>query len=96
MQLLAAYIKLSEIKLRIIKNIKNANQGVRQHRVNSCGDLAHKTTHGYYITCVLKHPTQINLKYKGFQKFAPKNLFEFVHILAVCSARLRDIKSRLE
>ena len=43
--------------------------------------------HGYYITCVLKHHTQVNLIYKGFQQFAPKNIFEFVHILAVNLAR---------
>ena len=29
----------------------------------------------------------MNLKYKGFQQFAPKNFFEFVHILAVYLAR---------
>ena len=27
-----------------------------------------------------KNPTQMNLRYKGFQQFAPKNFFEFVHI----------------
>ena len=27
----------------------------------------------------------MNLKYKIFQHFSPKNVFEFVHILAVCS-----------
>ena len=36
--------------------------------------------HGYQITCVLKHPTQMNLKYNRFLQFSPKNFFEFVHI----------------
>ena len=47
---------------------------------NNYSDLAHKTMHGYQITRVLKHPTQMNLEYKRFQPFSPKNFFEFVHI----------------
>ena len=31
----------------------------------------------------IKYPTQINWEYKGFQQFAPKNFFEFVHIFGV-------------
>ena len=48
--------------------------------LNNYRDLAHKTMHGYQITCVHQHPTQMNLKYKRFQQFSPKNFFEFVHI----------------
>ena len=36
--------------------------------------------HGYQITCVLKHPTQMNLKYKGFHNLHLKtfsNLYTF-------------------
>ena len=37
--------------------------------------------HGYRITCLLKHSSHMNLRYKGFQQFAPKTF------LAVYSAR---------
>ena len=59
---------------------------------NYC-DLAHKTMHGYSITRVLKHPPQMNLKYKGFQQFAPKNFFEFVHIFCCVFGPLCDVTS---
>ena len=46
------------------------------------------------MTCVLKHPTQINLKYKGFQQFAPIYFFEFVHIFGSVFGPLCDVTSR--
>ena len=59
--------------------------------LNNYSDLAHKTMHDYQITRVLKYATQLNLKYTRFLQFSPKNFFEFVHILAVCSACIFDV-----
>ena len=48
--------------------------------------------HGYQITCVLQHPTQMNLKYNSFQQFSPKIFFSNLYtFLAMCSARLCDV-----
>ena len=39
-----------------------------------------KSTWRFQYNYKLKHPTKMNLKYKGFQQFARKNFFKFVHI----------------